>query len=686
MPSTTNSSKTAEQLERKNRWNSKRERERNQARYRIQQRLVRQVECGPEETSKNPSSRCPSSVDIVEEDDIAILAMYVEAVESGSVSTFSLRNLEKHRYILSRRIPIHHLHKRRYSEISMSRFGEQRRDEVTRYLRPMDEGVGSISMLEYCALLGEYDCLKNLIVGAFDLVASDLMATNLDRYNRIVQKVSRRLLLDKNVPLTLSAYLVKAVAEMRMQGWNWCRAERTEHEICCLCYHDQRSLPLLCFGGGCRHTFCELCLWEDMIGKFDERASGDVVLCPVCSDPYMQNDCTASASDSAEVLPSDRRRLSLERYNALPVDTKALRSLAREKKITRRKTKKNTIHNNWLDATMLKLGSSQEVRRDRCYRFVIAGDVHSVRCVLEAGVDVNMTNEYNQTPLYLACWRGHVDIIRLLLSWGADPSVHANGGMSCYNALQANGVDDLDLLSLFDAKWQNEVSKSLLLKDRLLLGAIGSERPENSPDPALTILMNFDSVNDCPGGAFYVDNVLPKAVLSKIDELFHSLPVDVSDKAIKQKKAKPCSKRSYFCDAEGALREALEGAMVSVLRGAAIGPCPCNAIVFAQMRFLNYDEPSGWLAPHTDLSRTDPALSQRSTHTFILYLTDAASHGLIGGETALLASHTPGDTLAKVVPKRGRLFLFPHTCLHEGCEVISPPKIILRGEALLGFK
>ena len=178
MPST-NSSKTAEQLERKNRWNSKRERERNQARYRIQQRLVRQVECGSEETSKHPLSRCPSSADIVEEDDIAILAMYVEAVESGSVSTFSLRNLEKHRYILSRRIPIHHLHKRRYSEISMSRFGEQRRDEVTRYLRPMDEGVGSISMLEYCALLGEYDCLKNLIVGAFDLVASDLMATNL---------------------------------------------------------------------------------------------------------------------------------------------------------------------------------------------------------------------------------------------------------------------------------------------------------------------------------------------------------------------------------------------------------------------------------------------------------------------------------------------------------------------------
>ena len=684
MPSTTNGSKTAEQLERKNRWNSKRERERNQARYRIQQRLVKQVECGPEETSKHPSSRCPSSAKIVEEDDLAILSMYVEAVESGSVSTFSLRNLEKHHYILSRRIPIHHLHKRRYAEMSMSRFGEQRHDEVTRFL----SGVGSISMLEYCALLGEYDCLKNLIVGAFDLVASHLMASNPDRYNRVVQKVSRRLLLDKNVPLTLSAYLVKAVAEMRMQGWNRC-AKRTEHDVCCLCHHDQSSatlLPLLCFGGGCRHTFCELCLWDDMIGNLDERLSGDVVLCPVCSDPYMQNDCTVSASDRAEMLPSDRLCLSLERYNALPVDTKALRSLAREKKITRRKTKKNTIHSNWLDATMLTLGSSQEVRRDRYYRFVIAGDVHSVRCVLEAGVDVNMTNEYHQTALYLACWRGHVDIIHLLLSWGADPSIQANGGMSCYNTLKANKVDNLDLLSPFGARWESDLTKSPSLKDRLLLAGNGSERPGNNPAPNLTILIDFDSVKDFARGAFCVDNVLPEAVLSKIDELFHSLPVDVSDKAIKQKKAKPCSKRSYFCDAEGTLREALEGAMVSVLKGVAISTCPCNAIVFAQMRFLNYDEPSCGLAPHTDLSRTDPVSSQRSTHTFILYLTDAASHGLNGGETALLASHTSGDTLAKVVPKRGRLFLFPHTCLHEGCEVISPPKIILRGEALLEFK
>ena len=685
--SSTANSKTAEQLERKNRWNSKRERERNQARYHIQQRLVRQVECGSGGTRDHPP-RCPSSAEIlVDKVDLALVAKYVEAVESGSVSSFSLRNLERHRYSLSRMIPVQHLHKYRYSEVSMSRFGERRRDELNNYFRPIEDGgVGRISILEYCALLGEFDCLKSLIVGGFDLVASDMMAANPDRYNHVVQKVSKRLLLDKTVPLTLSAYLVQAVVLMRLKGWGDKTTENEEY--CRLCHQSQCvDAPFLCFGGGCSHIFCELCLWEDVIGNLDDRHSGDVMLCPVCGEPYTKSDGTASPSAVAEALPSDRLRISIERFRALPVDTTALRSLAKAKKISRRKTKKNTIHNNWLDATILTLGSSQEVRKDRYYRFVGTGDVHSVRCCLVAGVDVNMTNEYHQSALYLACWRGHVDIVRLLLDWGADPMIQANGGMSCYNALKANEVVNFDF-SLFGEKWGKEPSP--LLKDRLLLGDRGNIRNgscDNNPAPTLTMLIHFNPVGgwhrNGPGGAFYVDDILPENILSKIDELFRSLPVDMSDKAIKQKKAKPCSKRSYFCDAEGCLQEALERAMGSVLRGDASEACPKDVVVFAQMRFLHYEEPSGWLAPHTDLSRTDPVTGKRSTHTFILYLTDSVSHGLEGGETALLASHTPGDTLARIDPKRGRLFLFPHACLHEGCEVISPPKIILRGEALL---
>ena len=662
-------SKTTEQVERKNRWKSKRERERNQARYRIRQRVVAEINEDEDALAK-----------VVDETTaITLRAKYVEALESHSVSTFSLRNLEAHRHILSQQIPVHLLHKRRYSEVVLSRFGEERQRELNNYLRPIEDGgVGCISILEYAALLGEYDCLKSFIVGGFDLVSSvgtTCTAANQDRLNRVLRSVSKRLLLDKNVPLTLSAYIVKAAVEMRMHGWSAANAGRGPY-ACQMCH---QNVPLL--GFGC-HKFCELCYWEDVIGNIDERHSGDVLLCPICSEPYLTRYGTGVGPSSAvdETSPFDRLRVSFGRYNALPVDTKALRSLAKENKISRRKTKRNTIHNNWLDATIQTLGSSQEVRRDRFSRFVSAGDVHSSKCCLEAGVDVNMTNEYHQTPLYLACWRGHAEIIRLLLKWGADPTIRANGGMSCVNALKANGgyYD----VSLFDALLDHERIRSPPLKDRLMLGKIENGNADKTPGPTLTMLIDFDSIGD-GAGAFYVDNAVPEAVLSKIDELFCSLPVVMSDKAVKQKKAKPCSKRSYFCDTEGALREKLEFVVKSAFKAG--DACAKDLLVhfFAEMRFLSYDEPSGWLAPHTDLSRTDPVSGKRSTHTFILYLTDWMSHGLKGGETALLASHTPGDAIAKVRPKRGRIFLFPHACLHEGCEVVSPPKIIIRGEALL---
>ena len=76
---------------------------------------------------------------------------------------------------------------------------------------------------------------------------------------------------------------------------------------------------------------------------------------------------------------------------------------------------------------------------------------------------------------------------------------------------------------------------------------------------------------------------------------------------------------------------------------------------------------------------------KRSTHTFILYLTDCKE----GGETALLkelSQHGPHDfhqVLSAISPRRGRLLLFPHACPHQGNKVISTPKLLLRGEACL---
>ena len=68
----------------------------------------------------------------------------------------------------------------------------------------------------------------------------------------------------------------------------------------------------------------------------------------------------------------------------------------------------------------------------------MTGAEHYVRACLEAGVDVRARNEYGQTPLYMACWGGDAAVVDLLLSWGADPTVDAYGGMSCANAAANN--------------------------------------------------------------------------------------------------------------------------------------------------------------------------------------------------------------------------------------------------------
>ena len=70
-----------------------------------------------------------------------------------------------------------------------------------------------------------------------------------------------------------------------------------------------------------------------------------------------------------------------------------------------------------------------------------------------------------------------------------------------------------------------------------------------------------------------------------------------------------------------------------------------------KMRFLHYKK-GGYLAPHTDLCRSDWKTDKRTTHTFILYLRDptpdADTHtGRTGGETVLM--HTlKGQDLVKV--------------------------------------
>ena len=56
------------------------------------------------------------------------------------------------------------------------------------------------------------------------------------------------------------------------------------------------------------------------------------------------------------------------------------------------------------------------------------GNIELVRLLVDAGADLNKANGYGATPLYIACNFGHLEVVRLLVDAGADKNDARNGG------------------------------------------------------------------------------------------------------------------------------------------------------------------------------------------------------------------------------------------------------------------
>ena len=94
----------------------------------------------------------------------------------------------------------------------------------------------------------------------------------------------------------------------------------------------------------------------------------------------------------------------------------------------------------------------------------------------------------------------------------------------------------------------------------------------------------------------------------------------------------------------------------------------------ANVRFRGYRyRPGQAFKPHFDGSYR-PSASLESELTLLLYLND----DFTGGETAFL------DLDASVRPERGSVLLFAHRVLHEGAEVTSGTKYVLRSDVMYG--
>ena len=202
---------------------------------------------------------------------------------------------------------------------------------------------------------------------------------------------------------------------------------------------------------------------------------------------------------------------------------------------------------------------------------------------------------------------------------------------------------------------------------------------DHGVQPSLNVLI--DCYRNHPGkGSFLIQNCI--ASISPLVHLWERLPIDQTS-AKTAKKAGSCADRSYYCDAEGWIATMLKARIVRAFckDGSMIAE-ENDVIVLPEMRFLHYSTVGSSLAPHIDLCRVDSASGQRSTHSFLLYLTTCDK----GGETALLEDLSSEKTLALVKPTAGHILLFPHDCPHEGKVVQAVPKLLIRGEVVLSQK
>ncbi|CAK9044719.1 Ankyrin repeat domain-containing protein 50 [Durusdinium trenchii] len=557
-----------------------------------------------------------------------------------------------------------------------------------------------------------------------DSFVSALLTAGADPSHGLADEVWEKL------PRAYAAWVARAAARLRRRKPDWTAeavevSETTEASSEFLPFCSCGNKASMSFSP-CKHPCCDLCPWTEFqnftFGKLPE------LLCPSCGisfeDPAIDfmaqrrgiirsgplssskscencgclnhleanlcMNCGFSPSEPRRRLPAPkpevscwdwlpcwqvvlvyaRKAESRQRWESLPEE---LPDLQEEKgKSGKRAGAFRALSP--AEVSLEKLGLSRATRLERLRAAAELGDARRLSCLLDAGADVDAANEYGQSPLFLAAVEGHLDAVEVLLRWGADASQPCHGKATAYEAALARGHKAVC------QRLQWETCETCWPGIRKL------------PAPSFTLHQKFGvalplPVTHRPLGACYVDDAFDESFLRWLEDLWRTLPqapfeADSNEpqerrargRGMDRSRLSTAPRRSYVFDALRIISKQLAGALELC-----DAPCSCSEAM-PQMRFLHYQQ-SGFLAPHTDLARRDWRTGDRTTHTFILYLSDRTVHEAhvgFGGETVLLQS-LKGDELVKVSPIRGRLLVFPHECPHKAMPV-EQTKLLLRGE------
>lgn len=672
-------------------WATARERNRMKARFAIRQRVLVpgersfNVEMVRSQSEEENSSRKQQIQEIL------------HRIIQGDRSFFSLQYMEGHFALINESFPAIFVWDDASNECGrlgllgeqklLSRFGKDGLENIERYL----SALNTCTFFEYALSLKRYHVIGSLILGGIDPCVGSTFQTQLmsdvsmgDRLEAIGTLVRQRFF-SGVVPLTLSSYIIKRVVDLRRFAWEiQSRAGSEDPTVleCEICLCKTFSVRLLSFADKddevrCRHRFCEPCLWKNIIDHMDDR-HGDVVVCPVCNtvaiDSHLEDNFLGTEATEDFSISTIRCQKSLDKYLKLPTDSNDMKKSKLKKRVVQ---EREMLCATWSEAVKPSLGLTQSVRRDKFFIFVEKGSYHYVKGCLASGVDLALKNEYGQTALFIAVWRGSIQLARLLLHYGSDPQIPANGGITPLSVALASGNDELlnlvrracvedHFCSIYD-RGLHVPLWNFNHRDALILSSL-----------RVTILIDWSS--DRPAaGSFILDDFMASHTVDSLIELWKTLPTDFTTK-----KNGPCSVRSYYCDAHAWVTQMIRASLIEAFGCSEDDEQGKFSVVsvYPHMRFLCYSKRGAVLPPHVDLSRLDFFCHKRSTHSFLLYLTDCQQ----GGETALIGA-VAGDgrevVHALVKPRRGRLLLFPHRCPHEGITVEDVPKLLVRGEVRL---
>lgn len=82
----------------------------------------------------------------------------------------------------------------------------------------------------------------------------------------------------------------------------------------------------------------------------------------------------------------------------------------------------------------------------------MAGELETIRKLINRGARINITNKFGQTPLHLAAMDNHSAVVRLLLQAGADVGAQDNEGRTPLHYAAGNGsVASAEALLYFGA-------------------------------------------------------------------------------------------------------------------------------------------------------------------------------------------------------------------------------------------